>query len=121
MESALILLAVAGIAAVLVRLARALFRTAHSGTEAFVAGETARTRERRGDLTGMREAGRRQERARQERRRRLAGALAWLALLVAPSLTPWSREIYAAYSLLWLQSARSGRAAPRARGDGDAA
>lgn len=109
MEPALILLAVAGVLAIALRVLRSLFRVARSGTESWVAGETAQTRARRGDLTGMSEAGGRQEQARRRRRRAVLGLLGWIALLVVPMTTPWSREIYAVYSVLWLQSAGRSR------------
>ena len=100
----MILLAAAGVAAALLRLAHWVYRAARSGTEVLVAAESARARAQHGDVTGMQEAVERADAARGRRSRAVLAAVAWLVLVVLPALTPWVREIYAAYSLLWLVS-----------------
>lgn len=102
MEPAITILAAFGIAGVAVRLARAALRTLQRGVDAFVASEMARNRARRGDLTGLAEAEAWARSARHERLAAAGRAALWLALLVAPALTPWPRELYAACAVLWL-------------------
>jgi hypothetical protein len=102
MSTALTLLGVAGVAAVLLRLVRALFLALRGGVDAFLARDVADTRAQRGDITGLDEA---HGAARDARRRRLAAlgvASLWAGLLIVPVLTPWPRMLYATYSLLWL-------------------
>ena len=106
MEPVLYILAFAGISALLVRLARALFLLIQRSGEAWIAGEAARSRHARGDLTGFDEAARLEGSARRARRRALVAVVLCLLLLFVPPFTPWTVEIYAACSLLWLLSAR---------------
>ena len=106
MEPVLYILAFAGVSALLVRLARAFFRLVQRSGEAWIAAEAARSRHARGDLTGFDEAAAIETRARRSRRLALAGVLLTLLLLFVPPFTPWTVEIYAACSLLWLVSAR---------------
>ena len=116
MEPALILLAVAGAAAAALRLLRWLLLALRSGTEALVAREAEQSRARRGDLTGMQDAGQRRDRARDERLRALLMTGFWLLLLIGPAFTPWARVVYAAYSPLWLMpGVRRARRAPEDR------
>src|SRR5690606_31540151 len=56
MEAALIILAVLGFVAALVRFIRAAFGALRHGVDAYLAGEAVEARARRGDLTGMAEA-----------------------------------------------------------------
>jgi hypothetical protein len=102
MSTAIMLLAFAGVIAVMLRLLRALFATLRGGVDAFLARDVADTRAHRGDLTGVDEA--RAEAALARRRRLLAlgTACIWIGLLVFPMLTPWPRFLYASYSVLWL-------------------
>jgi len=102
MEAALIILAVLGFVAVLIRLVRAAFGALRHGVDAFIAREAVEARARRGDLTGMAEAQDWNRGARRARLRSLLIAALCLAGLIAPAFTPWTREVYAAYSLLWL-------------------
>jgi hypothetical protein len=102
MEAALVILAVLGFVAALLRLLRAAFGALRHGVDEYVAREAAEARARRGDLTGMAEAQTLNRGARRARIRALAFAAFWLVLLVAPPFTPWARELYAACSLLWL-------------------
>lgn len=102
MSTLVALLGVAGIAAVLWHLARAVFRFLGYGASGLWSKEVARTHARRGDVTSLQET--EQQRAAAQRRRRRTGvvALGWLALLVAPSFSTWDGPIYASYSVLWL-------------------
>jgi hypothetical protein len=102
MEAALVILAVLGFVAALVRLLRAALGALRHGVDEYVAREAAEARARRGDLTGMAEAQTWNRGARRARIRALALVALWLALLIAPAFTPWARELYAACSLLWL-------------------
>lgn len=98
----MLLLAVAGLAAVLVGTVRSALRLLGRGVEAYVAGQLADTRARRGDLTGMAEA---RDAVRRASRARLRGALVlagWTAALVTPLLVPWTRSAYAACAALWI-------------------
>jgi hypothetical protein len=113
MSTAIMLLAVAGVIAVLLRLLRALFAALRGGVDSFLARDVADTRAQRGDLTGVDDA---QTAAALARRRRLlalgTGSI-WIGLLIFPVLTPWPGLLYASYSLLWLIP-RAPRHAPRA-------
>lgn len=102
MEPALSILAVFGFVAVLWRLAGSLLRAARGGVDHFLARESAAVRAQRGDITGMEEAEEWMRRARRDRRDALLTTALWVSLLVAPAFTPVAREIYAAYSVLWL-------------------
>ncbi|HEX6588816.1 MAG TPA: hypothetical protein VF039_07335 [Longimicrobiales bacterium] len=106
MEPVLYILAFAGISALLVRLARAFFRLIQRSGEAWIAGEAARSRQARGDLTGFDEAAQLEVAARRRRRLASVSVVACLLVLFLPPFTPWTREIYAACSLLWLVRAR---------------
>ena len=102
MEPVLYILAAAGISAVLLRLVRALFRLIQRSGEAWIAAEAARSRARRGDLTGLDEAADLERRTRRARSRAILRTAAWVLFLVLPPFTPWTLELYAACSLLWL-------------------
>src|SRR5690606_329088 len=102
MVAALLILAVLGFVAVLVLLVRAAFGVLRHGVDAFLAREAVEARARRGDLTGMAEAQDWNRGARRARLRCSVLAALWLAGLVAPAFTPWTREVYAAYAVLWL-------------------
>lgn len=106
MEPVLYILAFAGVSALLVRLARALFRLIQRSGEAWIAAEAARSRHARGDLTGFGEAAQLERSARRARRLALIAVVVSLLLLFVPPFTPWTLEIYASCSLLWLVSAR---------------
>ena len=73
------------------------------------ADQVARTQASRGDVTGMEESRRQRQATGQQKTRAGAEAVGWLVLLLAPPLTPWSRYIYAAYTLLWLVPALRSR------------
>ncbi|MGH7464514.1 MAG: hypothetical protein ACREK1_05010 [Longimicrobiales bacterium] len=113
MSTAIMLLAAAGVIAVMLRLLRALFATLRGGVAAFLARDVADTRAQRGDLTGHSEARAAVQLARRRRLLALGASSIWVGLLVFPMLTPWPRLLYASYSLLWLLP-RVPRHAPRA-------
>jgi len=96
------LLAFAGGAALVARLARASIGVALRAAEAAAARGMADVSARRGDVTGMME---RQSAAREARRALrlmlLLGAV-WLAWLVVPLFAGVARHAYAAAALLWL-------------------
>jgi hypothetical protein len=113
MSTAIMLLALAGVIAVVLRLLRALFASLRGGVAAFVARDVAETRAQRGDLTGLDEARAADAVARRRRFIALGAASMWIGLLVVPVLTPWPSLLYAAYSLLWILP-RSTRHSPSA-------
>lgn len=96
------LLAIAGVIAVMLRLLRALFAGLRGGVEGFLARDVAETRAQRGDLTGLEDARSAAALARRRRVTALGAASIWVGLLVVPTLTPWPKLLYAAYSLLWI-------------------
>lgn len=103
MELPLHILAVIGIVAVAYRWMRSVLRVLGSGAEAFLAGEVARTRADRGDLTGMAEASVHAERARRARAGAIFALMLWTALLVLPAWAlPWPDAVYASYATLWV-------------------
>jgi hypothetical protein len=102
MEAALAVLAAIGFFVVAWRLVKAVLRLARLGLDVYAAGELADTRARRGDLTGMEEAKRAAAARKRARWRMVAPAVVWLLLLVLPALTPWTRSLYASYTLFWV-------------------
>lgn len=105
MDTVLTLLAVAGIATAAWHLLRAAFRFLRRAAARIWADEMAQTRARRGDLTALYESERQRGDAERSAARSGLVALGWLALLVAPTLTPWARAIYAAYTMLLVEPA----------------
>lgn len=103
----LLVLALAGFAAVVVRAASALVSALSGSVEGFVARDMAEVRARRGDLTGLADADALRERAQRRRLLSLGLFSMWAGLLVVPPLTPWPSFLYAAYSVLWLLPRRS--------------
>lgn len=102
MNTAITLLGVAGVLAVVLRLARALFLALRGGVDAFIARDLADNRAQRGDVTGLGDAHMAVQQARRRRLAALGASSIWVGLLIVPTLTPWPRLLYAAYSLLWL-------------------
>lgn len=107
MRTAVILLAIAGIAAVLLRIVAAAMGLLRVGVDGFLAREMGNVRAQRGDITGLQEAA--DNRAVARRRRFVATGVLfmWTGLLLVPPLTPWPQLLYAAYSLLWLLPRRT--------------
>jgi hypothetical protein len=98
----LILLAIPGVLAVLLRLGVAAYGAAKHTIEWYVARQITKQRAERGDLSGLAEAEKiRNEAGRQQRRWGLH-ALAWTTLLAFPLMIPGAVIVYPLYSLLWL-------------------
>jgi hypothetical protein len=98
----LTVLAVAGAFALLGQLFRALARLGIAAVEKTAASGLAEVAARRGDLTGLAERRELEGRARHGRARAGLLVAAWLLLLLVPVFTGWTREAYAAASVLWL-------------------
>ena len=98
----LLLLAVLGVLALVVRLGRAALRLGLNAAEATAASGLAEVSQRRGDITGYLERRASGETLRRARRRNLAAALGYALLLAVPLFTEFAREAYAAAALLWL-------------------
>ncbi|HUF50470.1 MAG TPA: hypothetical protein VMN60_06540 [Longimicrobiales bacterium] len=113
MNTALLLLAIAGFSAIALRALSALFATVRVGIDVFLARDAAATRRQRGDLTGLADANAARATARRRRYIALGFLSLWAGLLVVPALTPWPRALYAAYSALWLLPRRRLLARPR--------
>lgn len=102
----LAVIALPGIAAVLLRWSRAAFVTARHIIERFVAGQIADTRAKRGDISGMSEAEAIRQQSRAAAQRALWHLLFWSALLVFPLFLPIAWIVYVLYGLLWFVPAR---------------
>lgn len=98
----LILLAIPGVLAVLLRLGTDLLHTVKHTMEWYVARQISQQRAGRGDLSGLAEA--EKLRAAASRKQRWYGfhALIWMLLLGFPLLIPGAVLVYPLYSLLWL-------------------
>jgi hypothetical protein len=112
MDTAVLILAVAGFGAVAARMLFALLRVLTRGADALMARDVAAARAQRGDLTGLEEANVARGAARRGRYVALGLLSIWAGLLLVPALTPWPRLLYAAYSLLWLLPPRRERMLP---------
>jgi hypothetical protein len=112
MDTAVLILAVAGFAAVAARMLFALLRVLTRGADALMARDIAATRAQRGDLTGFEEANAARGVARRGRYAALGVLSIWAGLLLVPTLTPWPIRLYAVYSLLWLLPPRRERVLP---------
>lgn len=112
MDTPLLLLGIAGFAAVALRAVIALLASLRGGIEAIFARGLADTRRQRGDLTGLADAAAARTTANRRRYVALGFFFLWAGLLVVPPLTPWPRMLYAAYCVLWLLPRR--RHVPRA-------
>ncbi len=102
MRAVVEVLAILGFVAVLWRLGRAGARALGRTAERVAAGHAVGTRAQRGDLTGMAEADAWHRRAGRQRWWALLACAGWLALLIVPAYTPWTRLVYAACAVLWL-------------------
>ncbi len=109
----LLLLAVFGFLALVLRLGRELVRLALNAAEATAASGLAEVSERRGDITGLMERQAAAQALRRARRRTIAGVAALFLLMAIPPFTELAREVYAACALLWFIPAR--RLRPRAQ------
>lgn len=106
MRAGLLILGVLGFAAVAWRFIRAAGRLLARGADTLIVGGVAERRAQRGDITGMQEAAVARSQSGRTRRRAAAFALLWLVLLIAPTLTSATTELYALYSPLWLLRTR---------------
>lgn len=102
MNILLTILALVGIGAAAWHVLRAAFRFLWQEASGLWADELTRTHARRGDVTALEASKRQVATVAARRRRALAEAIGWLALLVAPTLTPWTRLLYAGYSAFWV-------------------
>lgn len=102
MQLLLSLLAVAGCAALVVRLLRSLLGLGINAAEATAVSGHLEVSTRRGDLTAMQEQRAEEEALRRRRRGSLLLVVLWIALLAVPPLAGVARWVYAASALLWL-------------------
>jgi hypothetical protein len=98
----LILLAIPGVLAVLLRLGIALVGTTKHTMEWLVARQISNQRAERGDLSGLAEAEKVRNEAAREQRRWGLHAVVWTTLLAFPLLVPGAVIVYPFYSILWL-------------------
>ena len=96
------LLALAGVAALLFRSARALVRLGLAAAEGVTANGLVEVSRRNGDLTGMAERQEQAKNVRRARGRSLLLFLLWGGLLVVPAIAGIAKLVYAAASLVWL-------------------
>jgi hypothetical protein len=113
MDVILGVLAIAGAGAVLLRGMRAGARVLGRGLERFLVRGVADVRARRGDLTGLSDAAAQKRRARRAQLGAVSSLAFWVALGVAPLLTPWPRGLYAGYALFWVLPRTLGRGGAR--------
>jgi hypothetical protein len=102
MRIAILLLSIAGFAAVALRAGIALVDALRGGVDSVLARDLADIRARRGDLTGLQDAADVRAAARRERMIAVTAFLMYIGLLAVPPLTPWPNLLYSAYALLWL-------------------
>jgi hypothetical protein len=98
----LILLAIPGVLAVLLRLGVSLLHTGKHTMEWYVARQISSQRAGRGDLSGLAEADKIRAAAAREQRRHGLHALIWTLLLAFPLMIPGAVIVYPLYSILWL-------------------
>jgi hypothetical protein len=99
--AALVLL---GAAALIVHLTRSLLRLGLALADAAAAASAAEIGARRGDLTALADGRRDEQAARRRALRRAFLVVLWLVALLLPPLVGWTRDAYAAASVLWLLS-----------------
>ncbi|MGQ0812889.1 MAG: hypothetical protein ACT4O1_00285 [Gemmatimonadota bacterium] len=102
MTLVLILLALPGVLAVLLRLSMALLRAGRYSVERYVAHQIVDQRASRGDLSGMAEADKIRVVAARKQMRFVGEALMWGVLLGLPLLFPPAIVLYPFYSIFWL-------------------
>jgi hypothetical protein len=103
----LILLAIPGALAVLLRLGTALLHAGKYSLERYVARQIFDQRATRGDLSGMAEAEKVRVTAANKQMRFLGECAVWAALLGAPLLFPAAVVLYPIYSIFWFVPRRS--------------
>jgi hypothetical protein len=102
MTIVLILLAIPGVLAVLVRLFIALARASKFTAERYVARQIKQQRAERGDLSGLSEAEKIRTTAARQQTRFVAESLGWVMLLALPLMFPFALFLYPLYSVFWL-------------------
>lgn len=113
MEITVLILAVLGFVAMLLRFLKAALAAASQGANALYAREMQATRARRGDVTGMEEAREWVVCACNGRRQAILAVTVWTLLLALPLVLLSSpAPVYAAYSVLWLRRGARARPAP---------
>lgn len=105
----LALIALPGIAAVLLRWFAAVVQAARFSAERFVASQIAGQRAQRGDISGMTEAENIRRRSRNEQLAGIGRVLLWSAALALPVFLPGTFVIYALFGLLWLTARPTSR------------
>jgi hypothetical protein len=98
----LILLAIPGVLAVLLRLGIDLLHATRHTIEWYVARQISQQRAQRGDLSGLAEADKLRAAAAQKQRWYGMHAALWIVLLAFPLMIPGAVVVYPLYSLLWL-------------------
>lgn len=102
MTLVLILLAIPGVLAVLLRLFTALFGLTKHTIERYVAGQISDQHAERGDLTSLAAAEKVRGTATRMQLRHLIEALGWGTLLALPLLVPATVILYPFYAIVWL-------------------
>lgn len=102
METLVVVLAIAGVGAILRALARTVLRLGIGAAEETAAASMAEASARRGDLTGLAERQRAARMARRHRRTDVLLSIAWLAWLVVPPFAEIAAQAYAFAAPLWL-------------------
>ncbi|HUP88385.1 MAG TPA: hypothetical protein VM100_03505 [Longimicrobiales bacterium] len=97
----LALIALPGIAAILLRWSAAVFKAARYSAERFVASQIADQRAQRGDISGMTEAENIRRRSRNEQLAGVGRVLFWTAAIAVPIFLPGTFVIYALFGFLW--------------------
>ena len=97
----LILLAIPGVLAVLLRLGAALLKTGRYSLERYVARQILDQRATRGDLSGMAEADQVRATAAGKQLRFLGETAMWAVLLGLPLMFPPAVVLYPLYSIFW--------------------
>lgn len=97
----LILLAIPGVLAVLLRLGISLLHASRHTVEWYVARQISDQRAGRGDLSGLAEAEKVRGAAARQQRRWGLHTLMWTLLLAFPLMVPGAVIVYPLYSVLW--------------------
>ena len=101
MQTLIVLLAIAGVAAIIRGLARTALRLGLVAAEETTASGLAEVSARRGDITGLSERRAAARAARGRRRRDLLLTLLWILWLVVPPILGWAPAAYALAAPLW--------------------
>jgi hypothetical protein len=102
MTIVLILLAIPGVLAVLLRLVMSLINATKHSIERYVAKQIKDQRAERGDLSGLAEAEKVRAAAARKQTRWIVESLGWTMLLALPLLFPFAVFLYPFYAVFWL-------------------